>query len=142
MNRMFLAIAFVVTGGLGFGRQTDPWVPAQLLEPAELAAEINHPSEHPPLVVSVGPSATIKGSQEVSPARDKANLEKLRSLLTKEDRNREVVIYCGCCPFDRCPNVRPAFSLLTELKFQHARLLNLSHNIKVDWIDHGYPVKN
>jgi hypothetical protein len=137
---MLFSIAFVVMSG--FGRQTDPWVPAQLLEPAALAAEIIHPSEHPPLVVSVGPSATIKGSQAVGPARDAANLEKLRVLLEKEDRNREVIIYCGCCPFDRCPNVRPAFSLLTELKFQHARLLNLPHNIKVDWIDHGYPVNN
>lgn len=140
MNKMLFAIAFVVMSG--FYQPGEPWVPAQLLEPAELAAEINHPSAHPPLVVCVGPSAVIKGSQEVGPARDGANLEKLRTLLAKEDRNREVIIYCGCCPFERCPNVRPAFSLLTELKFQHARLLNLPHNIKTDWMDHGYPVNN
>jgi hypothetical protein len=60
MNRILFAIAFVMMSG--FGRQTDPWVPAQLLEPVELAAEINHPPVHPPLVVSVGPSAVIKGS--------------------------------------------------------------------------------
>lgn len=144
MNKLFalLTCAFVCGASfIGVSRQTDPWVPAQLVEPADLAAEINHPSAHPPLVVSVGPSATIKGSQEAGPAKDAANLERLRALLTKEDRNREVIVYCGCCPFARCPNVRPAFKLLTELKFQHARLLNLSHNIKTDWMDHGYPVK-
>ena len=139
MNKLFFLLFLSVIGG--GNRQTDPWVPAQLVEPAGLAAEINHPSAHPPLVISVGPSGLIKGSVEAGPAKEGANLDKLRALLTKEDRNREVIIYCGCCPFDRCPNVRPAFRLLTEMKFNHARLLNLSHNIKTDWIDHGYPVK-
>jgi len=139
MNKVLLFVLLSLVAG-GY-RQTDPWVPAQLVEPADLAAEINHPSAHPPLVVSVGPSATIKGSEEAGPAKDAANLDRLRSLLEKEDRNREVIIYCGCCPFARCPNVRPAFTLLTQMKFAHARLLDLPHNIKVDWIDHGYPVK-
>jgi len=139
MNNVLLFVLLSLVAG-GY-RQTDPWVPAQLVEPADLAAEINHPSAHPPLVVSVGPSATIKGSEEAGPAKDAANLDRLRSLLEKEDRNREVIIYCGCCPFARCPNVRPAFTLLTQMKFAHARLLDLPHNIKVDWIDHGYPVK-
>jgi hypothetical protein len=139
MSKLFVLL-FISLMGAGY-RQTDPWVPAQLVEPADLAAEINHPSAHPPLVVSVGPSGSIKGSEETGPAKDAANLERLRALLTKVDRNREVIIYCGCCPFARCPNVRPAFALLTEMKFNHARLLNLSHNIKTDWIDHGYPVK-
>lgn len=115
MHKVLLFVLLAIFGG-GY-RQTDPWVPAQLVEPADLAAEINHPSAHPPLVISVGPSATIKGSQEAGPAKDAANLDRLRALLAK------------------------AFTLVTELKFQHARLLNLSHNIKTDWIDHGYPVK-
>ncbi|HEY4110806.1 rhodanese-like domain-containing protein [Puia sp.] len=142
MNKsIFFVLIAVVVIVSAFSRQTDPWTPAQLLEPADLAAQIGHPAAHPPLVICVGPSGIIKGSVETGPARDKENLAKLRTLLAKEDRNREVILYCGCCPFDHCPNVRPAFSLLTEMKFQHARLLNLSHNIKTDWIDHGYPVK-
>jgi alkanesulfonate monooxygenase len=40
---------------------------------------------------------------------------------------------------DRCPNIRPAFSLLNEMKFTHAHLLNLEHNIKTDWVAKGYP---
>jgi hypothetical protein len=78
---------------------------------------------------------------DAGPARDKENLDKLGKLLSKEDRNREVVIYCGCCPFEHCPNVRPAFSLLMGMHFTHAKLLNLSHNIRVDWINKGYPVQ-
>lgn len=125
-----------------FTRPSEPWTPEQLLEPSELAAQLNHPSTHPSLVVCVGPSGLIKGSVDVGPGKDKQNLDKLKALLGKEDRNREVIIYCGCCPFEHCPNVRPAFTLLTGMKFTHARLLNLTHNIKVDWIDHGYPVKD
>jgi hypothetical protein len=132
---------FVFIAVSAFGQQTDPWVPAQLLDPAELAARLAYPVAHSPLVVSVGPSGLIQGSAEAGPGRDKENLEKLRTLLTKEDRDREIVIYCGCCPFARCPNIRPAFAVVTEMKFTHVRVLDLSHNIKTDWIDKGYPVK-
>jgi len=123
--------------------QSDPWTPAQLVEPADLAQRISHPSNgrEQPLLICVGPSGLIKGSLETGAAHDKANLDKLKTLLEKENRSREVIIYCGCCPFDRCPNVRPAFALLTSMHFTNAKLLDLSHNIRADWIDHGYPVK-
>jgi thiosulfate/3-mercaptopyruvate sulfurtransferase len=124
---------------LVFSQPADPWTPAQLMEPADLAARIN--SAKAPLLICVGPSGLIKGSVEAGPAHEAANLDKLKTLLAKEDRDREVVIYCGCCPFVHCPNVRPAFNLLLAMHFTHARLLDLSHNIKTDWIDHGYPVK-
>jgi thiosulfate/3-mercaptopyruvate sulfurtransferase len=51
-----------------------------------------------------------------------------------------VVIYCGCCPFSRCPNVRPAFELLKEMKFTMPRLLNLPHSLNDDWVSKGYPM--
>jgi hypothetical protein len=134
----FLIFATVITS---FVRQAEPWTPEQLLAPADLAARINQKDPSLPLLICVGPSGVIKGSIETGPGRDKENIDKLRKLLSKEDRNREVVIYCGCCPFEHCPNVRPAFSVLKEMHFTHPKLLNLSHNIKIDWIDHGYPVK-
>lgn len=133
--RILLAILLIP-----FLQQADPWTPAQLLEPADLAAMIDHPPAKPPLVVCVGPSGLIKGSVYTGAAHDAQNLQKLRTLLENENRDREVVIYCGCCPFEHCPNVRPAFSLLKEMRFTNARLLDLQHNIRVDWIDHGYPV--
>jgi thiosulfate/3-mercaptopyruvate sulfurtransferase len=130
-------------GAAGSGtalRQTDPWTPAQLMEPADLAGKLKNIAANPPLIVCVGPSGVIRGSVETGPARDARNLDSLKRLLTREDRQREVIIYCGCCPFKNCPNVRPAFSLLLTMGFKQPRLLDLSHNIKVDWIDKGYPV--
>jgi hypothetical protein len=120
--------------------QTDPWTPAQLIEPAALAAKLKNIAANPALIICVGPSGVIKGSVETGPARDARNLDSLQRLLAKEDRQQEVIIYCGCCPFKNCPNVRPAFSLLLTMGFKQPRLLDLSHNIKVDWIDKGYPV--
>ena len=59
--------------------------------------------------------------------------------LKKLPKNKRVVIYCGCCPFEHCPNVRPAIQLLKQMKFTNYRLLDLPKNIKIDWIDKGYP---
>ena len=57
-------------------------------------------------------------------------------------KKRNIVIYCGCCPFKDCPNIRPAFSLLNSMKFTNHKLLNLPLNLKTDWINHGYPMSN
>lgn len=137
-SKLFLFLFLLLPTG-AFLQPTDPWTPGQLMAPADLAARIRSGTE--PLVICVGPSGLIKGSIEAGPAREAANLDKLKALLDKADRNREVVIYCGCCPFVHCPNVRPAFNLLIAMHFTHPRLLDLSHNIKTDWLDHSYPVK-
>jgi hypothetical protein len=60
--------------------------------------------------------------------------------LEKLPKDASIVVYCGCCPYRSCPNVRPAFNLLNSMGFKNHKLLDLPQNIKVDWIDHGYPV--
>ncbi|MBN8825648.1 MULTISPECIES: rhodanese-like domain-containing protein [unclassified Spirosoma] len=121
-------------------KRAEPWQPAQLLEPADLAATINTPDAKQPLIISIGPAATIKTSVGVGPAGEAENLAKLEKLLSKESKNRAIVIYCGCCPFKNCPNVRPAFTKLNEMGFKNHKLLNIAKNLKTDWIDKGYPV--
>ena len=133
------AIVLLVAVAAFTAKQSDPWTPEQLMAPEDLAAVINGPGAVKPLIVCVGPSAIIKGSVDAGPANDAGNLDKLKKLVAKEDKKREIVIYCGCCPLIKCPNVRPAFSLLTSMKFTNLKLLNLTHNIKIDWIEPGYP---
>ena len=82
----------------------------------------------------------IKGSIYIGPTKDQKNLDTFKTQLDKLPKDANIVIYCGCCPFDRCPNVRPAFELLNKMEFRNQKLLNLSHNVKADWIDKGYPV--
>lgn len=122
-------------------QQAEPWKPNQLMAPASLAALIQANNSQKPLVLGIGFGAPIKGSIEVGATNNADNLKKLKTLLEKEKRDRAIVIYCGCCPFRNCPNIRPAFSLLNSMGFTKHQLLNLATNVKVDWIDKGYPVK-
>jgi thiosulfate/3-mercaptopyruvate sulfurtransferase len=119
----------------------EPWTANQLMPPSELADVINSTSTHKPIVFSIGVMAVIKGSIDIGPAKEKANLEKFSKELEKLPKNADIVIYCGCCPFANCPNIRPAFKLLNELKFTNHKLLNLKTNIKVDWMNMNYPVE-
>lgn len=122
--------------------QTEPWNQKQLLEPEELAMTLNDPNIPNPVILSLGAGGIIESSKE---AGETGNAEGLRSFEAEIDqlpKDADIVIYCGCCPFAICPNVRPAFSLLNEKGFENHRLLNLRDNIKVDWIDKGYPVSN
>jgi hypothetical protein len=140
-NILLYSFVLVSLGLISFTMQVaDPWTQDQLLEPAELARTINDPHSPQFVVFSVGPGAVIKGSTDIGPAREKENLAKLRARLKGLPKDANVVIYCGCCPFAKCPNVRPAFNLLKEMKFKNGKLLNLAQNVKTDWIDRGYPV--
>ena len=65
----------------------------------------------------------------------------LKAAVDKLPRDREIVIYCGCCPWDHCPNVKPAMELLKQMGFTKAKALYVPDNLKVDWIDRGYPVE-
>ena len=120
----------------------EPWTEKQLMQPADLANLINSSSSDKPIIFSIGVGAVIKGSIDIGPAREKANLEKFKKELSKLPLNSNIVIYCGCCPFIHCPNIRPAFQLLNEMKFTRHKLLNLAINIKTDWISKGYPVQD
>lgn len=140
-NVFLYSFVLICLGLISFTNQvSDPWTQDQLLEPTELARSINDPHSPQFLVFSVGPGAVIKGSVDIGPAREKENLAKLRAQLKTLPKDANVVIYCGCCPFAKCPNVRPAFNLLKEMNFKNGKLLNLAQNVKTDWIDHGYPV--
>jgi thiosulfate/3-mercaptopyruvate sulfurtransferase len=136
---LFLAIAASFNHTRA-ARSGEPWTSAQLESPADLARSINDPKARQPIVFCVGPGATIKGSLDMRPARDSANLAKFKWQLDRLPKDADIVIYCGCCPFEHCPNIRPAFALLNQMKFTHHKLLNLEHNLKVDWINKGYPV--
>ena len=108
------------------------------MEPSELVTALKS-NKNIPVIFSVGPGAIIPKSKDVGMAKDPDNLQKLKNELSGLAKDTPIVIYCGCCPFDRCPNVRPAIQVLKEMKFTNYQLLNLAHNIKIDWIEKGYP---
>ena len=115
------------------------WTKDQLIQPSELA-RILQENKDIPVIFSVGPGAYVPHSTDIGMVKEKENLEKLKMQLKNLKKDQRIVVYCGCCPFDRCPNVRPAIQLLKDMKFTNYALLNLEHNIKIDWINQGYPV--
>ena len=135
-----IATSVFATNEFSLQGQNDPWTPQQLLAPADLAKVLKNKQSPQPIIFSIGMQAVIKGSIDIGPVMEKENLNLLKQKLDKLPKNSNIVVYCGCCPFSVCPNVRPAMSLLKEMQFTNYKLLNLPQNVKVDWIDKGYPM--
>jgi hypothetical protein len=117
------------------------WTNDELIEPSALSSAIKS-NKNVPVIFSVGPGAVIPQSKNIGMVRKTENLQKFKDQLATLPKDTQIVVYCGCCPFDHCPNVRPAIQLLKDMKFTNFKLLDLPHNIKTDWIDHGYPTQN
>ncbi|MBA4140594.1 MAG: rhodanese-like domain-containing protein [Segetibacter sp.] len=114
------------------------WTKEQLMQPAQLAQTLQN-KKPLPVIYSVGPGAVIPHSVDIGSVKEKQNLIEFKNQLSKLPKDAAIVVYCGCCPFDPCPNVRPAVAALKEMKFTNYKLLNLEHNIKTDWLDKGFP---
>ena len=137
-RRIFFAVAMLLSASTMMGQQKNNWTPDQLMEPAVLAKKITE-GKQVPLMISVGPMALIPNSLDMGQTTEAEGLKKLRETLSALPKKENIVIYCGCCPFDRCPNVRPAIDLLKKMNFSNYHLLNLPVSIKANWIDKGYP---
>jgi hypothetical protein len=143
MNIRNLILCFIVTVFCAQAKaQTNPlpWKSEQMLSPENLVSVIKNNNANQPLIISVGPSGLIKGAVNIGPAREEANAENLKKLLAKEKKDKAIIVYCGCCPYKNCPNIRPAYTLLNSMKFTNFKLLDLPQNLKTDWIDKGYPM--
>jgi hypothetical protein len=115
------------------------WTDKQLMEPSELAGMITNHTDSI-LIISVGPFNSIPGSMHFGMVSEQEAFDKFKTQLSTIDKNKKIVIYCGCCPFEHCPNVRPALGLLKDMNFTNYYLLNLPNNLKINWIDKGYPI--
>ena len=146
MKAIISLLFFVVS--MGFSscssaqNEKEPWSEKQLMQPMALANILNDTSVQGTLIYSVGPAGLIKNSIDIGEGKSPENLEKFRKELNNLPKDADIVIYCGCCPFKDCPNIRPAFDLLNKMGFTNHKLLNLPKNLKVDWIDQGYPMNN
>jgi len=121
-----------------------PTIPEEaLIQPMVLAAILKN--GNPPPLLQVGFSvmyseAHIPGSIYAGPTGTEAGVEKLKAAVKDFDTSKPVVIYCGCCPWVRCPNVAGAYRTLTGLGFAQVQVLYIADNFGADWADKGYPV--
>lgn len=82
--------------------------------------------------------AHIAGAEYAGPASQPEGLTLLRSRVAQLPRSQAIVLYCGCCPWNRCPNVAPAWRTLHQMGFTHLRVLYIANNFGTDWIAKGY----
>jgi thiosulfate/3-mercaptopyruvate sulfurtransferase len=120
------------------------WTRSQVVHPEQLVARFSGTREEKPLIIHVGfvafyRSKHIPGAIFAGPATKPEGLDLLRLAVKKISHKREVIPYCGCCLWDKCPNLRPAFRLLRELGF--TQVLMLPTNFAANWIDKGYPIE-
>jgi thiosulfate/3-mercaptopyruvate sulfurtransferase len=116
----------------------------QLMEPGELVPMLKEGGGRQPVMLQVGSrvmfaQAHIPGSLYAGPGSQMSGLQLLEQAVAKTPKGKLVVIYCGCCPWNRCPNIGPAYKRLRDLGFTNVKALYLANNFGDDWMGKGYP---
>jgi hypothetical protein len=123
-------------------------IPASvLLQPEELNRLLQTPTAERPLVLQVGShvlfaQAHIPRAEYAGPGSQDAGAQILRNRVASLPRKTFIVIYCGCCPWNRCPNLGPAYKLLLDMGFTRVKVLYLAENFGADWVNKGFPVES
>jgi thiosulfate/3-mercaptopyruvate sulfurtransferase len=138
-----IGIALILLPGLRAQNPASPWTAAQTVQPAELEKELAA-GKSVPTVLFVGfqrlfSAGHIKGAQFHGSGGTAEGLAQIKTWAHSLPRSTNLVIYCGCCPMEHCPNVRPPFSLLREMGFTKVRVLILPTSFEVDWAEKGLP---
>jgi thiosulfate/3-mercaptopyruvate sulfurtransferase len=159
LKRAFFLLAILGTVVPAFTQQcmaqfSNPAAPAssaasipesQLMQPAAVAKLLQDRSERA-LILQVGShimfaQAHIPGSRYAGPGSQAAGLQLLESKVNATPKDKLIVIYCGCCPWSRCPNMGPAYKRLRELGFTNVKALYIANNFGDDWVAKGYSVE-
>ncbi len=113
-----------------------------LIEPHQLAKSIELPN--PPMIISVAfpvlyRNKHIRHALDAGAASKPEGIAALKQLVAHAPGGANIVIYCGCCPMVKCPNIRPAYRALKDLGFTHVRVLDIPTNMHTDWYAKNYP---
>ena len=158
MRRLSKCIVFLLFMGLASAGQAQFSNPAsaplsastvpqgQLIQAAELVKLLRASGADRPVVFQVGSfvmfqQAHIPNSGFAGPTSQPSGLILLKKLAAPLKKDQPIVIYCGCCPWGRCPNIGPAYKQLRDLGFTNVKALYLANNFGDDWVGKGYPVE-
>jgi hypothetical protein len=145
--KLLIAVSIGAVALLGSANSdnSDPWTAQALLQPSELVTWLSAPERTKPAIFYVGfpvlyRGAHIRDAVLAGPCSKADGLELLTQAVSKLPRDREIVLYCGCCPFQKCPNIRPAYKAVASLGFSRVKVLVIETNLHTDWVVKGYPV--
>lgn len=117
---------------------------SRLIQPQALVQLLKGEEGEKPLILQVGShvmfaQAHIPGSDYAGPGSQASGIQSLENTVASLPKNKHIVLYCGCCPWDRCPNVGPAYKRLHDLGFSNVKVLYIANNFGEDWVNKGYP---
>ena len=117
---------------------------AALIQPADFAATLNASAAPKPLILQVGfrkayAQAHIPGSEYVGAASEEDGVQVLQQRVAKLPKDSAIVIYCGCCPWAKCPNIAAAYDALHDLGFKNVKVIYIADDFGTNWVDQGFP---
>lgn len=139
--KLLFTIIFGLSGLFDSYFQTPLWKKEQLMSTKELAEKIKANAKDKPIIFNVGPMDNIKTAIALGAATNVTFSYKLKDALSMENKSKAVVVYCGCCSYSSCPNIKPAYDALISLGFKNSKVLELPEGIKPDWVAKGYPME-
>lgn len=143
---ILLSLSLVMSGQQPNGAGLNPpWSAPQVLNTDQLAKMLAEKSAKPE-VFQVGfavlyKSKHIPGSFYAGPGSKDEGLQNLREAVANVAKDQLIVLYCGCCPWDHCPNMKPAYRLLQSLGYKNIKVVEIPNNFAKDWVEKGYPVE-
>lgn len=138
---LLLLLVILSLLSFSFAKFQNPFPEESLIEPTELVKLINSKNTNSqPLILNVGSMELIKTAQTGGLGSMQEGMEKFIAKVRTEDKNKMIVLYCGCCKLDHCPNVKPPYDYLKEQGFKNVKILNLTTGLYEDWISKAYPM--
>jgi thiosulfate/3-mercaptopyruvate sulfurtransferase len=140
------AVVLALAGLFCFAAETtDPWPATAVIEPAALAQILQ--AGQPPMVISVAfpnlyHAKHIVHAIDAGPGSKPEGIELLKKAVANAPKDADIVVYCGCCPMVKCPNIRPAYRALKEMGYTHIRVLDVPTNMHDDWYAKNYPTED
>ena len=139
-------IALVLSATASCGRPAARLEAADTVSIDDLAQQLADSTAVHPALLHVGfaplfRSGHIPDSRYVGPGNRPDGIKRLEQALAALPADRPVVLYCGCCPWQDCPNVRPAFAAAKASGHTNVRVLHVAGNLERDWIDRGLPAE-
>ena len=144
-GRVLTSLWLVFLTSLTVFAQSASSIPSSSLIEPEALVKLLQSSKGKPLMIQVGShvlyqQAHIPASEYIGPASSESGLQQLRTRVQSLPHGKFIVLYCGCCPWTHCPNVKPAFDTLQMLGFTNVKILYMPNNFGTDWVYKGYPV--
>src|ERR1043166_2637184 len=98
---------------LAFGT-TDPIAREHQIQPQELNYLLINPNIiEKPVIINIGTTDDmIKGAIKAGPCNDAKGMEAFKAKMAGIAKDKDVIVYCGCCSSANCPNIHPALDYL------------------------------